>query len=113
MSQIFASLCYCDLVFTFSLASLCVQKSSGNNEPAGEGRAQQATNKLDHLKNKYKEAAGLNDDVESKLYVFYQCKLINTLLKIADPLTFCSYPGTAEGQQETQGCYWVLVCPPG
>ena len=67
---------------------LCVQNSSGNNGPAGEGRAQQARNKWDHLKNKYKVAAGLNDDVETKLCLFYPRKLINTLLKIADVIDF-------------------------
>ena len=74
-------------MFTFSLASLCVQNSSGNNGPAGEGQAQQARNKSDHLKNKYEVAAGLNDDVETKLYLFYTCKLINNLLKIADVIS--------------------------
>ena len=62
--------------------------SSGNNGPAGEGRAQQARHKWDHLKKKYKLGAGLNDDVDAKLYLFYPCKLINNLLKISDVIDF-------------------------
>ena len=51
-------------------------------------KPQQARNKWDHLKNKYKVGAGLNDDVETKLYLFYPCKLIHNLLKIADVIDF-------------------------
>ena len=57
-------------MLTFSFISLCVQNSSGKNGPAEEGRAQQARNKWDRLKNKNKVAAGLNDDVETKWYYF-------------------------------------------
>ena len=35
----------------------------------GKVEPQQARNKWDHLKNKYKVGAGLNDDVETKLFL--------------------------------------------
>ena len=54
----------------------------------GKVEPQQARNKWDHLKNQYKVAAGLNDDVETKLYLFYSCKLTHNLLKIADETDF-------------------------
>ena len=91
-------------MLTFSLVSLCVQNSCGNNGPAGEARAQQARNKWDHLKNKYKVAAGLSDDVETKLYLFYPCKLINNLLKVADVIDFhCLRIANIQGQQRVSG----------
>ena len=87
-------------MLTFSLASLCVQNSSGNNGPAEEGQAQQARNKWDHLKNQLKVAEGLNKDVETKLYLFYPCKLIHNLLKIADVIDcHCLRIANIQGQE--------------
>ena len=42
-----------------------------------EVEPQQARNKWGHLKNKYKEAAGLNDVVETKLYLLLYPKQVN------------------------------------
>ena len=49
---------------------------------------QQAKKKWDDLKNKYKVAAGLTDDVETQLYLFYPCTIIKNLLKVADLIDF-------------------------
>ena len=58
----------------------------------GKVKPQQARNKWVHLKKKYKVGAGLNGDVETKLHLFYPCKLINNLLKIADVIDFLVCP---------------------
>ena len=66
----------------------------------GKVQPQKARNKWDRLKNKYKVCAGLNDDVETKLYFFYPCKLIHNLLKIADLIGFhCLRIANIQGQE--------------
>ena len=69
-----------------------------------EVEPQQARNKWGHLKNKYKVAAGLNDDVETKLYLFYSCKLMNDLLKNAAVIDFhCLRIANIQGQEMVCG----------
>ena len=69
-------------------------------ETMGLVKSQQAKNKWDHSKNKYKVGAGLNDDVETKLCLFYPCKLIHILLKIADMIDFhCLTIANIQGEE--------------
>ena len=37
---------------------------------------------MGRIKKKYNVGAGLKDELETKLYLFYPCKLINNFLKI-------------------------------
>ena len=68
--SLFVNLCI--PVFTFSLLYVfrTVLETTGLQ---GKVEPQQAKNKWDHLKNKYKVGAGLNFDVEIRLYLFYPC----------------------------------------
>ena len=73
----------------------------------GKVKPQQARNKWDHLENKYKVGAGLNDDVETKLYLFYPCKSINNFLNVADvtALGLLITRDRKGGQREAQRCH--------
>ena len=82
------------------------------------GLPQQAKNKWDNFKKKYKVGAGLNDDVEIKLYLFYPFKWTHKFLKlltwlISTALGLQISGDRRGGQWEAQSCCLALVCSHG
>ena len=84
------------------------------NKWACRGRSSRSRGKWDHLKDKYKVAAGLNDNVETKLYLFCPCKLMNHLMKIADMIDFHCLPlANIQGQERGSAGFPALLLGPG
>ena len=85
-------------MFTISLAFSVFRTVLETMETALAGQKQ-----VGPFEDKYKVGAGLNDDVETKLCLFYPCKLINNLLKIADMIDDRLRNFNIQGQERGSG----------